>query len=52
MNDSFNQSCYDDEFHDALRPITQEDLMSAFKRMRLSKVETGSISGLAKIDLD
>ncbi|KAK0089773.1 hypothetical protein PV325_005399 [Microctonus aethiopoides] len=52
MNDSLNQSCYDDEFHDALRPITQEDLMSAFKRMRLSKVETGSISGLAKIDLD
>ncbi|KAK0179909.1 hypothetical protein PV327_005612 [Microctonus hyperodae] len=52
MNDSLNQSCYDEEFHDALRPITQEDLISAFKRMRLSKVETGNMSGMANIGLD
>ncbi|XP_015108521.1 ATPase family AAA domain-containing protein 1-A isoform X2 [Diachasma alloeum] len=39
----------EDEYHDAIRPITQDDLITAFKRMRMSKVQT---SGLTKIDLD
>ncbi|XP_011299589.1 ATPase family AAA domain-containing protein 1-B [Fopius arisanus] len=42
----------EDEFHDALRPITHDDLITAFKRMRMSKVQTGGLSNLSKLELD
>lgn len=41
----------DDVFHDAVRPITMDDLMTSLKKMKTSKVQTGGLS-MAKIDLD
>ncbi|XP_015604142.1 ATPase family AAA domain-containing protein 1-B [Cephus cinctus] len=41
----------DEEFHDAVRPITMDDLVTSMKKMRNAKIHTGSL-GAAKIDLD
>ncbi|KAG5899752.1 hypothetical protein JTB14_006090 [Gonioctena quinquepunctata] len=49
-NASQNES--EDEFHDALRPITMEDLDSSYIKMRDSKVQCGTLSLQTRIDLD
>ncbi|XP_012285360.1 ATPase family AAA domain-containing protein 1-B [Orussus abietinus] len=41
----------DEEYHDTVRPITMEDLMTSLKKMRTSKVHTGNLTA-AKFDLD
>ena len=45
MNDS------EDEFHDALRPITMDDLVTSVNKMKESKMHCGSLP-LPRIDLD
>ncbi|XP_034948325.1 ATPase family AAA domain-containing protein 1-like [Chelonus insularis] len=47
-----NKSTNEEEYHESLRPILQEDLTTAFKRMRMSKVQTGGLSNMSKLDLD
>uniref|UniRef100_A0A6M2DYD1 Putative aaa+-type atpase n=1 Tax=Xenopsylla cheopis TaxID=163159 RepID=A0A6M2DYD1_XENCH len=44
----------EEEFHDALRPITMEDLTLSLKKMRASKFHCGTLTGKTdtKIDLD
>ncbi|CAH0564705.1 unnamed protein product [Brassicogethes aeneus] len=42
----------DEEFHDALRPITMEDLKISFSKLRDSKIQCGSLSMQTRIDLD
>lgn len=44
---SSSNTADDEEYHDAVRPITMEDLLKSFKNMRLSKLHTG-IFGAAK----
>lgn len=39
----------EEEFHDALRPITMEDLVMSLNKMKESKLYT---SGLPKLDMD
>ncbi|XP_003708159.1 outer mitochondrial transmembrane helix translocase [Megachile rotundata] len=41
----------DEEYHDAVRPITMEDLLTSYKKMKTSKIYTGTLSA-AKLDLD
>lgn len=41
----------DEEYHDAVRPITMEDLLTSYKKMKTSKIHTGTLS-TAKLDLD
>ena len=41
----------EDEFHDALRPITNDDLIMSLNKMKESKLHTGSLH-LAKLDMD
>lgn len=41
----------EEEFHDALRPITMEDLTVSLEKMRTSKVHCGSLP-MTRIDLD
>lgn len=41
----------DEEYHDAVRPITMEDLVASYKKMRASKLHTG-ILGVPRLDLD
>lgn len=41
----------DDEFHDALRPITMDDLLFSVNKMKDSKMHCGTVP-LARIDLD
>ena len=48
---SCTRSSDDDEYHDAVRPITMDDLLTSLKKMRSSKVHTGSLN-LSKLDLD
>ncbi|KAJ8933825.1 hypothetical protein NQ314_013746 [Rhamnusium bicolor] len=47
---SLNDS--EDEYHDALRPITMEDLKFSFNKMRESKIQCGSLPLQTRIDLD
>ncbi|XP_063983895.1 outer mitochondrial transmembrane helix translocase [Diachasmimorpha longicaudata] len=49
---SYESNTEEEEYHDALRPITHDDLITAFKRMRMSKVQTGGLTNISKIDLD
>lgn len=42
---------YDEEFHDTVRPITMEDLLKSFRKMRTSKLHTGTLS-TRQLDLD
>lgn len=42
----------EEEYHDALRPITMEDLIFSMNKMKDSKVHCGSILPMARIDLD
>nr|CAH7759163.1 unnamed protein product [Callosobruchus chinensis] len=42
----------DDEYHDALRPITMEDLKFSFGKMRENKIQCGSLPVQTRIDLD
>lgn len=48
---STNLNESEDEYHDALRPITMEDLTLSLKKMRESKIHCGSLP-LARIDVD
>ncbi|KAJ8679763.1 hypothetical protein QAD02_015550 [Eretmocerus hayati] len=41
----------DDVYHDAVRPITMDDLTTSLRKMKTSKVHTGTLS-MAKLDLD
>lgn len=41
-----------DEFHDALRPITMEDMLKSWEKMRNSKIACGSMPLSSRIDLD
>ncbi|XP_066994324.2 outer mitochondrial transmembrane helix translocase [Anabrus simplex] len=41
----------DDEFHDALRPITMEDLMTSLNKMKESKLHCGVLH-IPKLDLE
>lgn len=41
----------DEEYHDAVRPITMDDLLTSLKKMKTSKLHTGSLV-MAKLDLD
>ncbi|KAJ8977397.1 hypothetical protein NQ317_013301 [Molorchus minor] len=47
---SVNES--EDEYHDALRPISMEDLKFSFNKMRESKIQCGSLPLQTRIDLD
>lgn len=47
-----NTSSNDEEYHDTLRPIVHDDLMTAFEKMRISKVKTGSLNNMSRFDLD
>lgn len=49
-----NSGCEsEDEFHDALRPITMEDLLKSLEKMKESKVLCGtSVTPINRIDLD
>uniref|UniRef100_UPI0031CCD0F8 ATPase family AAA domain-containing protein 1-A-like n=1 Tax=Nasonia vitripennis TaxID=7425 RepID=UPI0031CCD0F8 len=38
-------------YHDAVRPITMDDLVTSLKKMKTSKVHTGSLN-MSKLDLD
>lgn len=40
-----------EEFHDTVRPITMEDLLKSFRKMRTSKLHTGTLS-TRQLDLD
>jgi len=40
----------DEEYHDAVRPITMEDLVTSVNKMRMSKVHTGN--PMMKLELD
>lgn len=42
----------EDVFHDALRPITMEDLTVSVNKMKDSKLHCGTILPMARIDLD
>ncbi|XP_070171648.1 outer mitochondrial transmembrane helix translocase [Polyergus mexicanus] len=42
---------YDEEFHDTVRPITMEDLLKSFRKMRTSKLHTGTLSA-RQLELD
>ncbi|XP_014482713.1 PREDICTED: ATPase family AAA domain-containing protein 1-B isoform X1 [Dinoponera quadriceps] len=42
----------DEEYHDAVRPITMEDLLKSFKNMRMSKLHTGIFCTAKPPDLD
>ncbi|CAG9859112.1 unnamed protein product [Phyllotreta striolata] len=42
----------DEEYHDALRPISMEDLKFSFNRMREGKLQCGSLQLQTRIDLD
>lgn len=42
----------ENEYHDALRPITMEDLTYSFNKMRDSKIQCGAIGVQPRIDLD
>ncbi|CAH1977676.1 unnamed protein product [Acanthoscelides obtectus] len=42
----------EDEYHDALRPITMEDLKFSFSKMRENKIQCGSLPMQTRIDLD
>jgi len=50
-----NENCKDDEhdeeFHDTVRPITMEDLLKSFRKIRMSKLHTGTL-GTRQLDLD
>lgn len=48
---STNVNESEDEYHDALRPITMEDLSLSLNKMRESKIHCGSLP-LARIDID
>lgn len=48
---SAGTSTDEDEFHDALRPITMEDLVMSVNKMKDSKVHTGALNSV-KLDLD
>lgn len=41
----------DEEYHDTVRPITMEDLITSIKKMKSSKLHTGILS-YARLDLD
>jgi hypothetical protein len=41
----------EEEFHDALRPITMDDLISSLNKMKESKLYTGGLH-LPKLDMD
>lgn len=41
----------DEEYHDAVRPITMEDLFTSYKKMKTSKLHTGAL-GSVKLELD
>ncbi|KAG8034374.1 hypothetical protein G9C98_007450 [Cotesia typhae] len=47
-----NTNSNDEEYHDTLRPIVHNDLMTAFEKMRISKVKTGSLNNMSRFDLD
>lgn len=40
-----------EEYHDTVRPITMEDLLTAYRKIRTSKIQTGTLSAL-KSDVD
>jgi len=42
---------YEEEFHDALRPITMDDLILSLNKMKESKLFTGGLH-LPKLDMD
>lgn len=42
----------EDEYHEALRPITMDDLKISFSKMRESKIQCGSMPMQTRIDLD
>ncbi|XP_066140452.1 outer mitochondrial transmembrane helix translocase [Euwallacea fornicatus] len=53
MNNSIHRRLSsDDEFHDALRPITMDDLKFSYSKMRESKIHCGSLNVQPRIDLD
>lgn len=48
---SATSSTDDEEYHDAVRPITMEDLLTSYKKIKTSKIHTGTLSTL-KSDID
>lgn len=42
----------EDEYQDALRPITMDDLSLSLSKMRESKIHCGSLSAATRTDLD
>lgn len=41
-----------EQFHDALRPITMDDMKYSYTKMRESKIQCGSLNVQSRIDLD
>lgn len=48
---SASTSTDDEEFHDAVRPITMEDLLTSFRKLKTSKLHTGTLNSV-RLDLD
>ncbi|XP_012174662.2 outer mitochondrial transmembrane helix translocase [Bombus terrestris] len=49
--DASTTSTDSEEYHDAVRPITMEDLLTSYKKIKTSKIHTGTLSAL-KSDID
>lgn len=52
MHSSHTSSTDDEEYHDTVRPITMEDLLKSFRKMRASKLHTGMLGVAKPLDLD
>ncbi|KAL2737381.1 ATPase family AAA domain-containing protein 1-B-like [Vespula maculifrons] len=48
---SASTSTDDEEFHDAVRPITMEDLLTSYRKLKTSKLHTGTLNSV-RLDLD
>ncbi|XP_026322758.1 ATPase family AAA domain-containing protein 1-B-like [Hyposmocoma kahamanoa] len=51
-NDDTNQSDSDEEFVDAIRPITMEDLRMSLAKLKEAKIQCGSLAPSMRLDLD
>lgn len=52
LRNHIEESEEDEVYHDALRPISMEDLKFSFNKMREGKVQCGSLQLQTRIDLD
>ncbi|XP_043475435.1 outer mitochondrial transmembrane helix translocase [Leptopilina heterotoma] len=51
LNTTQGTNTDDEEYHDAVRPITMDDLLTSLKKMKTSKIHTSGLP-MTKLDLD